>query len=999
MSLTHITVRGAREHNLKGVDVSLPREKLIVITGLSGSGKSSLAFDTIYAEGQRRYVESLSAYARQFLEMMQKPDVEHIDGLSPAISIEQKTTSRNPRSTVATVTEIYDYMRLLWARVGVPYSPATGLPIEAQTVTNMVDRVMALPEGTRLFLLAPVVRGRKGEYRKELAEWQKAGFTRVRIDGEIYEISEAPALDKKYKHDIEVVVDRLAVREGIETRLADSFETALKLAEGLAYVDLADTTVAEAMGPAAASAAGKKAPFVSSAVETPGGDPSTSLGANGTGGAKTQALKGAGLPPNRIVFSEKFACPVSGFTIEEIEPRLFSFNAPQGACPACDGLGEKLLFDPQLVVPNEGLSLKQGAVVPWAKSNPPSPYYMQVLASLAAHFGFDLTTPWQDLAVEARIVILHGTAGKAVPLTFKDGRKQYTVSKAFEGVIGNLNRRLLQTDSAWMREELSKFQTAQPCEVCEGKRLKPEALSVKIAGSDIADATRLSVSDGVAWFGALEAKLTVTQKQIAKAILKEINERLGFLNNVGLDYLNLDRTSGTLSGGESQRIRLASQIGSGLSGVLYVLDEPSIGLHQRDNDMLLVTLKRLRDLGNTVIVVEHDEDAIRTADYVVDLGPGAGVHGGEIVAEGTLKQVLASKKSLTAAYLNGTRKIEVPAKRRKGNGHFVTVENARANNLTGVTAKFPLGTFTCVTGVSGSGKSSLTIDTLQAGAARALNGARVIAGAHDRITGLEFCDKVIEIDQSPIGRTPRSNPATYTGAFTQIRDWFAGLPESAERGYKAGRFSFNVKGGRCEACQGDGLIKIEMHFLPDVYVTCEQCHGKRYNRETLEVKFKGHSIADVLDMTIEDAEEFFKAVPPIRDKMHMLNEVGLGYVKVGQQATTLSGGEAQRVKLAKELSRRSTGQTLYILDEPTTGLHFEDVRKLLEVLQRLVDQGNSVVVIEHNLDVIKVADWIIDLGPEGGVRGGEIVAEGTPEQVAKNKRSFTGHYLKALLAR
>jgi excinuclease ABC subunit A len=964
MSLTHITVRGAREHNLKGVDVSLPREKLIVITGLSGSGKSSLAFDTIYAEGQRRYVESLSAYARQFLEMMQKPDVEHIDGLSPAISIEQKTTSRNPRSTVATVTEIYDYMRLLWARVGVPYSPATGLPIEAQTVTNMVDRVMALPEGTRLFLLAPVVRGRKGEYRKELAEWQKAGFTRVRIDGEIYEISEAPALDKKYKHDIEVVVDRLAVREGIETRLADSFETALKLAEGLAYVDLADGVVP---------------------------------GREDEGQGKN--LKGAGLPPNRIVFSEKFACPVSGFTIEEIEPRLFSFNAPQGACPACDGLGEKLLFDPQLVVPNEGLSLKQGAVVPWAKSNPPSPYYMQVLASLAAHFGFDLTTPWQDLAVEARIVILHGTAGKAVPLTFKDGRKQYTVSKAFEGVIGNLNRRLLQTDSAWMREELSKFQTAQPCEVCDGKRLKPEALSVKIAGSDIADATRLSVSDGVAWFGALEAKLTVTQKQIAKAILKEINERLGFLNNVGLDYLNLDRTSGTLSGGESQRIRLASQIGSGLSGVLYVLDEPSIGLHQRDNDMLLVTLKRLRDLGNTVIVVEHDEDAIRTADYVVDLGPGAGVHGGEIVAEGTLKQVLASKKSLTAAYLNGTRKIEVPAKRRKGNGHFVTVENARANNLTGVTAKFPLGTFTCVTGVSGSGKSSLTIDTLQAGAARALNGARVIAGAHDRITGLEFCDKVIEIDQSPIGRTPRSNPATYTGAFTQIRDWFAGLPESAERGYKAGRFSFNVKGGRCEACQGDGLIKIEMHFLPDVYVTCEQCHGKRYNRETLEVKFKGHSIADVLNMTIEDAEEFFKAVPPIRDKMHMLNEVGLGYVKVGQQATTLSGGEAQRVKLAKELSRRSTGQTLYILDEPTTGLHFEDVRKLLEVLQRLVDQGNSVVVIEHNLDVIKVADWIIDLGPEGGVRGGEIVAEGTPEQVAKNKRSFTGHYLKALLAR
>ncbi|GGB95668.1 UvrABC system protein A [Novosphingobium endophyticum] len=979
-------MRGAREHNLKGFDIALPREKLIVITGLSGSGKSSLAFDTIYAEGQRRYVESLSAYARQFLEMMQKPDVEHIDGLSPAISIEQKTTSRNPRSTVATVTEIWDYMRLLWARVGVPYSPATGLPIEAQTVSNMVDRVMALPEGTRLYLLAPVVRGRKGEYRKELAEWQKAGYTRVRIDGEMYQIEDAPALDKKYKHDIEVVVDRIAVKDGIQTRLADSFEQALKLADGLAYVDLADGTVAEASA---------QPPFVSSEVETPARGVSTSLDANGKGGA----MKGTGLPPNRIVFSEKFACPVSGFTIEEIEPRLFSFNAPQGACPACDGLGEKLLFDPQLVVPNENLTLKQGAVVPWAKSNPPSPYYMQVLSSLAAHFGFDLTTPWHDLPGEVKVVILYGTAGAPVPLTFRDGRKEYTVTKPFEGVIGNLNRRMVQTDSAWMREELSRFQTAQPCESCEGKRLKPEALSVKIAESDIADAARLSVADAYKWFGTLEGKLTSQQRQIAHAILKEINERLGFLNNVGLDYLNLDRTSGTLSGGESQRIRLASQIGSGLSGVLYVLDEPSIGLHQRDNDRLLETLKRLRDLGNTVIVVEHDEDAIRAADHVVDLGPGAGVHGGEVVAEGTLADVLANTMSLTAQYLTGARRIEVPKQRRKGNGHFVTVENARANNLRGVTARFPLGTFTCVTGVSGSGKSSLTLDTLHAAAARTLNGARMIAGPHDRVTGLEMCDKVIEIDQSPIGRTPRSNPATYTGAFTQIRDWFAGLPESAARGYKPGRFSFNVKGGRCEACHGDGLIKIEMHFLPDVYVTCEECHGKRYNRETLEVKFKGHSIADVLDMTIEDAEEFFKAVPPIRDKMHMLNEVGLGYVKVGQQATTLSGGEAQRVKLAKELARRSTGQTLYILDEPTTGLHFEDVRKLLEVLQRLVDQGNSVVVIEHNLDVIKVADWIIDLGPEGGVRGGEIVAEGTPEQVVENPRSFTGHYLKPLLER
>ncbi len=967
--LTQIKVRGAREHNLKGVDIDLPRDALIVITGLSGSGKSSLAFDTIYAEGQRRYVESLSAYARQFLEMMQKPDVEHIDGLSPAISIEQKTTSRNPRSTVATVTEIYDYMRLLWARIGVPYSPATGLPIEAQTVSNMVDRVMALPDGTRLYLLAPVVRGRKGEYRKELAEWQKAGFTRVRIDGEMYPIEEAPALDKKYKHDIEVVVDRIAVKEGIETRLADSFEQALRLAEGLTYVDIADGVVPGREG------------------EADGGG----------------AMKGAGIPANRIVFSEKFACPVSGFTIEEIEPRLFSFNAPQGACPTCDGIGEKQLFDPQLVVPNEALSLKQGAVVPWAKSNPPSPYYMQVLASLAKEYEFDLTTRWEELDQEIRDIILYGTKGRAIPLTFKDGRKQYTVRKPFEGVIGNLNRRLLQTESAWMRDELSKFQAAQPCETCGGKRLNDKALAVKVPAADgptdIATPTKMSVADAKHWFLALPEYLGETQQQIARAILKEINERLGFLDNVGLDYLNLDRTSGTLSGGESQRIRLASQIGSGLSGVLYVLDEPSIGLHQRDNDRLLETLKRLRDLGNTVIVVEHDEDAIRAADHVVDLGPGAGVHGGEIVAQGTLKQVLKSKKSLTAAYLTGRREIAVPATRRKGNGRKLTVHGARANNLADVTASVPLGTFTCVTGVSGSGKSSFTIDTLYAAAARTLNGARVIAGPHDKVTGLEYCDKVIEIDQSPIGRTPRSNPATYTGAFTQIRDWFAGLPESQARGYKPGRFSFNVKGGRCEACQGDGLIKIEMHFLPDVYVTCEECHGKRYNRETLEVKFKGLSIADVLDMTIEDAETFFKAVPPIRDKMHMLNEVGLGYVKVGQQATTLSGGEAQRVKLAKELSKRSTGQTLYILDEPTTGLHFEDVRKLLEVLHRLVDQGNSVIVIEHNLDVIKTADYLLDLGPGGGVRGGEVVASGTPEQVVAVAESFTGQYLAPLLTR
>lgn len=963
MSLTHISVRGAREHNLKDVSVDIPRDTLTVITGLSGSGKSSLAFDTIYAEGQRRYVESLSAYARQFLELMQKPDVDHIEGLSPAISIEQKTTSRNPRSTVATVTEIYDYMRLLWARVGVPYSPVTGLPISAQTVSQMVDRVMALPEGTRLYLLAPVVRGRKGEYRKELAEWQKAGFSRVRIDGELYDIDEAPALDKKFKHDIEVVVDRIVVNPDQATRLAESFETALKLAEGLAYVDLVDGVVPGREGEAA------------------------------SGGA----MKNAGVPANRIVFSEKFACPVSGFTIPEIEPRLFSFNAPQGACPACDGLGEKLVFDEDLVVPNHSLSIKKGAVVPWAKSNPPSPYYMQVLGSLAKAFDFSLDTAWSDLTAEQQAVILHGTKGKPVTLTFIDGRKSYDVKKPFEGVIGNLTRRMLSTESAWMREELSKYQSSRPCETCHGARLKPEALAVKIAGEDISHATRLSVVDALAWFTAMPGTLNPQQSAIAERILKEILERLGFLNNVGLDYLNLDRTSGTLSGGESQRIRLASQIGSGLSGVLYVLDEPSIGLHQRDNDMLLATLRRLRDLGNTVIVVEHDEDAIRMADYVIDMGPGAGVHGGEIVAKGTLKQLLKSKTSVTADYLNGTREVPVPAKRRKGNGKKLTVQNATANNLKGVTASLPLGTFTCITGVSGSGKSSFTIDTLYAAAARELNGARILSGKHDRITGLQHLDKVIDIDQSPIGRTPRSNPATYTGAFTQIRDWFAGLPEAQARGYKPGRFSFNVKGGRCEACQGDGVLKIEMHFLPDVYVTCDVCHGARYNRETLEVKFKGMSIADVLDMTVEDAVEFFKAVPPIRDKMAMLAEVGLGYVKVGQQATTLSGGEAQRVKLAKELSRRATGNTLYILDEPTTGLHFEDVRKLLEVLHALVEQGNTVVVIEHNLDVIKTADWILDLGPEGGVKGGEIVAEGTPEVVVQEPRSFTGRYLAPLL--
>ncbi len=944
--LTHISIRGAREHNLKNISLDIPRETLTVVTGLSGSGKSSLAFDTIYAEGQRRYVESLSAYARQFLELMQKPDIDHIEGLSPAISIEQKTTSKNPRSTVATVTEIYDYMRLLWARVGIPYSPATGEPIAAQQVSQMVDRVMAMPEGTRLMLLAPVVRGRKGEYRKEIAEWQRTGFQRVKIDGTVYAIEEAPALDKKYKHDIDVVVDRLVVKAGLETRLADSFETALGLAEGLAVVELVD---------------GKK----------------------GDG--------------ERIMFSQKFACPVSGFTIPEIEPRLFSFNSPHGACPACDGLGEKLYFDPELVVPNQNLSIEQGAVVPWAKSNPPSPYYMQVLRSVARAFEFSLRTPWNELPEEIQDVVLTGTGGIPITLRFEDGRKSYEVKKPFEGVINNLDRRWRETDSQWMRDELSRFQSAAPCETCDGARLKPEALAVKIAGETIADAVRRPVGDAFRWAKGLPKQLNKQQKQIAERILKEIVERLGFLDNVGLEYLNLDRKSGTLSGGESQRIRLASQIGSGLSGVLYVLDEPSIGLHQRDNDRLLETLKRLRDLGNTVLVVEHDEDAIRTADHVIDMGPGAGAHGGQVVAEGTLADILANPNSLTGDYLSGRRSVPVPETRRKGNGKKLTVKGARANNLKNVSVSIPLGTFTCITGVSGSGKSTFTIDTLYAAAARALNGARVVSAQVDDIKGLEHLDKVIDIDQSPIGRTPRSNPATYTGAFTNIRDWFAELPESKARGYKAGRFSFNVKGGRCEACKGDGMLKIEMHFLPDVYVTCDVCQGKRYNRETLEVKFKGKSIADVLDMTVEDAAEFFKAVPSIRDKMSMLVEVGLGYIHVGQQATTLSGGEAQRVKLAKELSKRSTGKTLYILDEPTTGLHFEDVRKLLEVLHALVEQGNSIVVIEHNLEVIKTADWIVDLGPEGGNAGGTVVAEGTPETVANVAASYTARYLKPLL--
>ena len=944
-----IAIRGAREHNLKNVDLTIPRDHLVVFTGLSGSGKSSLAFDTIYAEGQRRYVESLSAYARQFLEMMQKPDVDQIDGLSPAISIEQKTTSKNPRSTVGTVTEIYDYMRLLWARVGIPYSPATGLPIESQTVSQMVDRVLALPEKTRLFLLAPVVRGRKGEYRKELADYLKRGFQRVKIDGAFHEIGDAPALDKKLKHDIDIVVDRIVVRPDIASRLAESFETALELADGIAVIEFADETDA----------------------------------------------KGA---PKRMMVSQRFACPVSGFTIPEIEPRLFSFNNPFGACPSCDGLGHEMAIDPMLVVPDETLTLRGGAVAPWARST--SPYYGQTLAALGQHFGFKLTVAWRDLPAKARDAILYGTGSEAVRFAYEDGLRSYEVNKPVEGVVRNLERRWKETDSDWAREEIGRFMSETPCAACAGDRLKPEALAVKVAMQTISSVARLSVRDAHAWFGTLPQDLTPKQMEIAGRILKEIRDRLTFLLDVGLDYLTLARASGTLSGGESQRIRLASQIGSGLTGVLYVLDEPSIGLHQRDNERLLLTLKRLRDIGNSVIVVEHDEDAILQADWVVDVGPGAGIHGGRIVSQGTPAHIMAEKASLTGRYLTGELSVPVPAKRRKPQkGRMLRITGARGNNLKNVTAELPLGTFTCITGVSGGGKSTLVIDTLYKAVARRLNGALEHPAPFDTIEGLEHLDKVIDIDQSPIGRTPRSNPATYTGAFTPIREWFAGLPEAKARGYMPGRFSFNVKGGRCESCQGDGVIKIEMHFLPDVYVTCDVCKGKRYDRETLEVKYREKSIADVLDMTVEEAGELFKAVPSIREKMETLARVGLDYVKVGQQATTLSGGEAQRVKLSKELSRRSTGRTLYILDEPTTGLHFHDVAKLLEVLHELVDQGNTVVVIEHNLEVIKTADWILDLGPEGGDGGGMLVAQGRPEDVAKVEASHTGRFLREVLAR
>jgi excinuclease ABC subunit A len=977
-----IAIRGAREHNLKNIDLEIPRDRLVVLTGLSGSGKSSLAFDTIYAEGQRRYVESLSAYARQFLEMMQKPDVDQIDGLSPAISIEQKTTSRNPRSTVGTVTEIYDYMRLLWARIGVPYSPATGLPIESQTVSQMVDRVLALPEGTRLYILAPVVRGRKGEYRKELADYLKRGYQRVKVDGKFYEIAQAPALDKKFTHNIDVVVDRIVVRPDIGARLADSLEQALKLADGIAVAEVADPLPNPP--PQAGEGAGRSAPASGEREKRSAGRDKS---------AKIHDQSG----PTRLMFSEKFACPVSGFSISEIEPRLFSFNNPFGACPACGGLGVEQKIDADLVIPDKELSLRKGAIAPWAKST--SPYYTQTLEALAKHFRFTLDTKWKDLPAKAREAILYGTGETPVRFVYDDGLRSYETKKPFEGVVVNLERRWRETESEWAREDIAKYFTDIPCAACTGFRLKPEALAVKIAGRHIGEAAEMSVKRAGEWFTELPQHLTAKQNEIAVRVLKEIRERLKFLVDVGLEYLTLARASGTLSGGESQRIRLASQIGSGLTGVLYVLDEPSIGLHQRDNARLLETLKRLRDLGNTVIVVEHDEDAIRSADHVVDVGPGAGVHGGHIVAQGTPADIMASPASLTGKYLIGELVIPIPERQPINSRRVLRVIGARGNNLKNITAEIPLGLFTCITGVSGGGKSTLLVDTLYKAVARRLNGAIEAPAPFDRIEGLEHLDKVIDIDQSPIGRTPRSNPATYTGAFTPIREWFAGLPEAKARGYEPGRFSFNVKGGRCEACQGDGVIKIEMHFLPDVYVTCDVCKGKRYNRETLEVEFKGKSIADVLDMTVDEAAEFFKAVPRVRDTLTTLQRVGLGYIHVGQQATTLSGGEAQRVKLSKELSKRATGRTLYILDEPTTGLHFHDVAKLLDVLHELVEQGNTVVVIEHNLEVIKTADWIIDLGPEGGDGGGEIVTAGTPEDIAREKRSYTGAFLKPVLGR
>jgi excinuclease ABC subunit A len=941
MTDNFIRVRGAKEHNLKNIDVDIPRDALVVITGPSGSGKSSLAFDTIYAEGQRRYVESLSSYARQFLNIQDKPDVESIDGLSPAIAIDQKTTSRNPRSTVGTVTEIYDYLRLFYARVGVPYSPATGLPIESQTISQMVDKIMELPEGAKILLLAPFVRGHKGEHKKEIAELKKKGFQRVKIDGEIHDIGEIPAIDKNKKHNIDVVVDRIVINSELGNRLADSIETALGISGGLITVENAEDK-------------------------------------------------------SSFTLSSKFACPVSGFTISEIEPRIFSFNSPYGACQTCGGLGMQMMFDVDLVIPDTSKSLMDRAIAPWSSSQ--SKYFIQTLEGLAKHYKFSLSKPFRELPEELKEIILYGSGEESVKIAYADGARNYTVDKPYEGVIPSLERRWKETDSAWAREELEKFQNEHNCEDCSGHRLKPESLCIKIGGLHIGEVTQFSIDAAHEWFGNINKKLSKKQQQIAEKILKEIRERLQFLVNVGLDYLTLSRESGTLSGGESQRIRLASQIGSGLSGVLYVLDEPSIGLHQCDNERLLHTLKHLRDLGNTVIVVEHDEDTMRAADHLIDIGPAAGIHGGKIVAEGTPDQVAKNPKSITGQYLSGKKFIPIPDKLRPFHKHKkISINGARANNLQNISVDIPLATFTSVTGVSGGGKSSLVIETLYKALAKKMNGSRDIAGIHDSITGLEFIDKIIEIDQSPIGRTPRSNPATYTGAFTPIRDWFAALPDAKARGYTSGRFSFNVKGGRCEACQGDGMIKIEMHFLPDVYVKCDVCQGKRYNRETLEVKYKDKSISEVLGMTVDEGVTFFAAQPSIREKLLALQEVGLGYIAIGQSATTLSGGEAQRIKLAKELSKRATGRTIYILDEPTTGLHSDDICKLLDVLHKLVDTGNTVLVIEHNMDVIKTSDWIIDIGPGGGNKGGKVVVSGTPQTVAECKESITGKYLAPLL--
>ena len=944
-----LKVRGANEHNLQNVDIDIPKNKLIVMTGVSGSGKSSLAFDTIYAEGQRRYVESLSAYARQFLQMMQKPDVESIEGLSPAISIEQKSTNKNPRSTVGTVTEIYDYMRLLWARVGIPYSPATGLPIESQTVSQMVDKIFNKKDSTKIYLLAPIVRGRKGEYRKEFIDLRKKGFQRLRINNEFYDIEELPTLDRYKKHDIEVVVDRLIIKKSNEQedkdllqRLADSIEIALQLSEGLLYT------------------------------------------------LETESNK-------KEVYSSNFSCPESGFTIDEIEPRIFSFNNPAGACDKCDGLGNAVAFDVKLIVPDENVTFRDGAIAPWAVNT--SKLYIQTLQSLGKHYKFDIDDKFSDISDEVKERLLYGSGDEKIEIVYNDGTRVFRTNKAFEGIIPNLTRRLKETESKWVKEELGRFQSDKDCEKCSGKRLKLETLAVKINKKDIADVSRLTIEEARDWFLNLNNVFNKQEIEISKQVLKEINDRLGFLTSVGLSYLSISRNSGTLSGGESQRIRLASQIGSGLSGVLYVLDEPSIGLHQRDNERLLHTLQKLRDLGNTVIVVEHDEEAILIADHVIDIGPNAGINGGKIIAQGTPEEIKNNTKSITGNYLSGIKSIPIPKKRRKINPNkHIIIRGATGNNLQNVDVQFPLGILTCVTGVSGGGKSTLVIQTLQKSLSKILNGNSSMPAPYKSINGISQIDKIIDIDQSPIGRTPRSNPATYTGAFNHIRDWFAGLPEAKARGYLPGRFSFNVKGGRCEACQGDGVIKIEMHFLPDVYVQCDQCKGKRYNRETLEVKWKDFSISDVLDMTVSEGAELFKAVPLIYEKLQTLERVGLGYIKIGQRSTTLSGGEAQRIKLAKELSRKGTGRTIYILDEPTTGLHFHDIKKLLEVMQELVDNSNTMIVIEHNLDVIKTADHIIDLGPEGGDKGGYVVAEGTPEEVSKIKESHTGTFLKKLLS-